>query len=158
MKKALFLLVMLPLILFAGCSDDEEKDEFYQRQVTALELESGTATWETKYGSATHYLLFEEGHLIAFEYKNREFTNRRYFDSYKIEGDSIYLIEKGTYGAPDKNYSLYINIVHWGFDKKDSEDSTGGEQLLIRGDKDKLPYKFRDGYYDKSSISLSLKQ
>lgn len=149
---------MLLLLLFVGCSGDEEKDEFYQRQVTALELESGTATWETKYGSATHYLLFEEGHLTALEYKNRKFTDRRYFDTYKIEGDSIYLTVKGSYGAPDKSYSLYINMVHWGFDKKSGEDSLGGEQLLIRGDKDKLPYKFREGYYDKSFISLSWKQ
>lgn len=156
MKKALFLLAMLPLILFVGCSDNEEKDEFYQRQVTSLELESGTATWEIKYGSATHYLLFEEGHLTALEYKNRKFTNRRYFDSYRIEGDSIYLTEKGSYGASDKKYALYINLVHWGYDK--GEDGTGGEQLLIRGDKDNLPYKFQEGYYDKSSISLSLKQ
>ena len=36
MKTLLFL--MITALMFAGCSKDEEKDEFYEKQITANEL------------------------------------------------------------------------------------------------------------------------
>ena len=41
MKSLLFL--MITALMFAGCSKDEDKDEFYEKQITANELEIGRA-------------------------------------------------------------------------------------------------------------------
>ena len=151
MKKITFLLVALMATMFCACSsDDDDKDEFYQKQVTATELEAGTATYQMTKGSKTYYLVFDDGALSAYEYKGGKITDSRYYDEYRIEGDSIYLTEKpfmeDVLGGETKHYSLYINMVHWG--NKDSD------QLLIRGDD--VPYMFQTGYYDKSYTSLKL--
>lgn len=54
-------------------------------------------------------------------------------------------------GGEREYYTLYISFVHWGHEKT-TDNGTGGEQLLIRGDN--YPYEFAIGYYNKSSISL----
>lgn len=56
MKSLLFL--MITALMFAGCSKDEDKDEFYEKQITANELESGTGTYVMNKGSYTYYLVF----------------------------------------------------------------------------------------------------
>ena len=50
-------------------------------------------------------------------------------------------------------YTLYISFVHWGHEKT-TDNGTGGEQLLIRGDN--YPYEFAIGYYNKSSIFFKI--
>ena len=57
MKSLLFL--MITALMFAGCSKDEDKDEFYEKQITANELESGTGTYVMNKGSYTYYLVFK---------------------------------------------------------------------------------------------------
>lgn len=55
------LLLMITALMFAGCSKDEEKDEFYEKQITANELESGTGTYVMNKGSYTYYLVLKMG-------------------------------------------------------------------------------------------------
>lgn len=153
--KNLISFFILSLLFFSCSSDDDNKDEFSQRKVTASELESGTATYSQKKGTTTYYLVFENSSLHKWEYKGGEFTSHIYYDKYEIKGDSIYLTEKPSYyeelGGEIKHYTLYINMVHWGYDKT-ADYGSGGDQLLIRGDN--FPYEFQSGYYDKNSISL----
>ena len=158
MKKIIFLLIVFIATMFCACSsNDNNKDEFYQKQVTLAELESGTATYEMKKGTKTYYLVFEDRYLTYYEYMGGKFTDNRSVE-YSIDGDSIRMVKhpfmEDVLGGEKEYYSLYINMVHWGFDKT-SETGTGGEQLLIRGDK--IPYMLQTGYYDKSYTSLILK-
>lgn len=155
MKNLKFVLVALLATVLCACSNnDDNKDEFYQKKVTATELESGTATYKMKKGTKTYYLVFEDGYLTYYEYKGGQFTDNRSVE-YSIDGDSIRMIKhpymEDVLGGEKEYYSLYINMVHWGLDKT-SETGTGGDQLLIRGDN--TPYMFQTGYYDKSSTSL----
>lgn len=152
MKKITFLFVALIATLFCACSDDENKDEYYDKQVTAQELESGTATYRKGDGSKTYYLVFQNGKIISYEWRGKN-VDQIFFD-YKIEGDSLYISRNRSSVEEDYEYhSLYIRMVHWGYDKtSDSDYATGGDQLLIRGDKD--IYMFHTGFYDLSDISL----
>lgn len=154
MKKILFSLLVAPL-LFSCAGDDSEKDTFQQRQVTSTELESGTATYKQTKGYKTYYLVFEKGILETWVDRDGKLTDSHRYDKYEIKGDSILLTKKpfmqGVLGGETEYYTLYINHVHWGYDKT-PEVSVGGDQLLIKGDI--LPLDFATGYYDKSSMSL----
>ena len=148
MKRSLFLLAVIFTLL--SCSNDDEiRDEFSQRNVTAEELESGTATYFQTSASTTYYLVFNDGKMKSYIYKGGTFTDNRTYD-YSIDGDSIHLIKRpfmgDVLGGENEYYSLYINMVHWGYLNK-------GDQLLIRGDG--VPYNFKTGYYDKSLMSLN---
>lgn len=152
MKSLLFL--MITALMFAGCSKDEEKDEFYEKQITANELESGTGTYVMNKGSYTYYLVFENGKLGYYTYKGGKFTSIHSVD-YSINKNDLNLVKhpymEEVLGGEKEYYTLYISFVHWGHEKT-TDNGTGGEQLLIRGDN--YPYEFATGYYDKSSISL----
>lgn len=144
MKKVLFLLAALSLLL-GSCSSSEEspEDEFSQRQVTKTELEANGGMWSQNKSSTTYYLRFKNGAATIYEYKEGEFKDIRGFTRYSLNGDSITLEETPIYqeilGGETKYYTLYINYVHWGNEKED--------QLLIRGNNP--PYKFQTGYYSK---------
>lgn len=144
MKKLLFLLAALPLLL-GSCSSSEEspEDEFSQRQVTKTELEANGGMWSQKKASTTYYLRFKNGAATIYEHKGGEFKDIRGFTSYSLNGDSITLEETPIYqeilGGESKYYTLYINYVHWGNETED--------QLLIRGNN--VPYNFQTGYYSK---------
>ena len=152
MKSLLFL--MITALMFAGCSKDEDKDEFYEKQITANELESGTGTYVMNKGSYTYYLVFKNGGLGYYTYKGDKFTSIHFVD-YSINKNNLNLVKhpymEEVLGGEKEYYTLYISFVHWGHEKT-TDNGTGGEQLLIRGDN--YPYEFATGYYDKSSISL----
>ena len=93
MKKLLLLLLLFPLFISCG-GDDEDQDEFYQKQVTNTELESGTATYKQVKGSSTYYLVFENGTLRTWVYKGGKFTDNMYYDKDEIKGDSLYFTKK----------------------------------------------------------------
>ena len=78
MKSLLFL--MITALMFAGCSKDEDKDEFYEKQITANELESGTGTYVMNKGSYTYYLVFKNGGLGYYTYKGDKFTSIHFVD------------------------------------------------------------------------------
>ena len=148
------LLLMITALMIAGCSKDEEKDEFYEKQITANELESGTGTYVMNKGSYTYYLVFENGKLGYYTYKGGKFTSIHSVD-YSVNKNDLNLVKhpymEEVLGGEREYYTLYISFVHWGHEKT-TDYGTGGEQLLIRGDN--CPYEFATGYYDKSSISL----
>lgn len=150
------LLTMMVALLLAGCSKDEKKDEFYEKQITAIELESGTATYVMNKGSYTYYLVFENGELGYYKYKGGKFTSIRSVE-YSISKNDLNIIDRPymeeILGGDTKYYTLYISFVHWGFERT-TDYGTGGDQLLIRGDN--FPYEFETGYYNKSSISLKM--
>lgn len=156
MKKLFALFLFATLLIGCSSDDDNNKDEFSQRQVTASELESGTATYKQGKGTKTYYLVFKDGALTSWEYQGGEFTNHTYY-KYEIKGDSLYLTKEPYLGeildGDTQYYTLYINMVHWGYDKT-TDSGTGGDQLLIRGDN--VQDKLATGYYDSSSISLKL--
>lgn len=152
MKSLLFL--MITALMFAGCSKDEDNDEFYEKQITANELEFGTGTYVMNKGSYTYYLVFKNGGLGYYTYKGGKFTSIHFVD-YSINKNDLNLVKhpymEEILGGEKEYYTLYISFVHWGHEKT-TDNGTGGEQLLIRGDN--YPYEFATGYYDKSSISL----
>ena len=152
MKSLLFL--MITALMFAGCSKDEDKDEFYEKQITANELESGTGTYVMNKGSYTYYLVFKNGGLGYYTYKGDKFTSIHFVD-YSINKNNLNLVKhpymEEVLGGEKEYYTLYISFVHWGHEKT-TDNGPGGEQLLIRGDN--YPYEFAIGYYNKSSISL----
>lgn len=132
-----------------SCGKDEDKDEFYEKKVTSNELESGTGTYVMKKGYSTHYLTFSNGTMGYSEYKNGKFTSIRYVN-YSINDNDLKLTEEIT--GVNTYYTLYIAMVHWGYEKT-TDYGTGGDQLQIRGDN--LPYRLETGFYDKSEISLN---
>ncbi len=131
------------------------KMSFYEKQITANELESGTGTYVMNKGSYTYYLVFKNGGLGYYTYKGDKFTSIHFVD-YSINKNNLNLVkhpymEEVLGGEKRILYSFISVFVHWGHEKT-TDNGTGGEQLLIRGDN--YPYEFAIGYYNKSSISL----
>ena len=147
MKKILFL--MITALIMLSCGKDEEKDQFYEKSITSSELESGTATYVMVKGYSTYYLVFSNGTMGFHEYKNGKFTSRRSV-KYSVNDNDLKLTE--NLSSTNKYYTLYIAMVHWGYDKT-TDYGTGGDQLQIRGDD--VPYGLETGFYDKSSFSLN---
>lgn len=143
MKKFLFLWAILPMIFACSSSDEEQQDEYYQRAVTASDIESYGGMWSQIKGSHTYYIRFREGKATIYDYKGGEFVDIRGFTKYELKGDSITFEETPIYqeilGGETKYYTLFINLIHKGGYEED--------QLLIRGDD--VPYNFQVGFYSK---------
>lgn len=135
MKKYLFVsLLMLGLsTLFVSC---KEEDEFYRRNVTASELESGTATFLQSLGSKKWFFYFKDGYFGYSYFKGKDCVTMSYNYKYTLNGSTLTLNKEGMKCA------LTLELIHWG--------NGGGEQLrLVSKDDGSLPHDLEEGYYDK---------
>lgn len=146
MKKHLFisLLVLGMSTLFISC---EKKDEFFIRNMSASELESGTATFVQRSGSKEWYIYFKNGYFGYAYFKRGEVVTMGHGYKYKLEGD-VFTLENKNYKGELTKYSLKLDLVHWGNGR--------GEQLrLVDSSGNNAPYNLEDGYYDKYYESLA---
>lgn len=146
MKKHLFisLLVLGMSVLFISCG---EKDEFFMRNMSASELESGTATFVQRSGSEEWFIYFKNGYFGYSYLKRGEVITMGHGYKYKLGGNT-FTLEKKNYKGELTKYDLTLDLVHWGDGK--------GEQLrLVDLNGDNVPYNLEEGYYDKSYESLA---
>lgn len=147
MKRNLSLFLLLGFVsLFVSCTKEkEEKWQYEERTITAQELESGTGTFCYEIDNLVYYVGFKNG---LFEYAN--FKNNQCEEvgayQYSISGDKLTITKK--YSSTSSK-TCYLKIL-WVKVQKDKS------QLYIfkYPGTDDIPYKFHEGYYDKSDTSM----
>ena len=133
------MLLLTMSMVFLSC-EKEEKDEFYERDITASELEAGYGTFSKVEGSKTHYLKFKDGILTISVFQGNKCESAVTWN-YSVNGDELYLYNANTIMGT-KTYSLKIEWIHWGKGR--------GEQLMVVArDGGSVPSGLAEGYYDK---------
>lgn len=116
MKKILFPLLILPMMLFASC--DKENPQYTENYlpISNENLESNGGEFSEKYNNkddGTTYLAFKNGELKVILWKTYQFNQGEY--KYSISNNTITLIEKKN----GEQYSLNVSLKEQGEEEKE---------------------------------------